>query len=398
MSLSHTDILIIGAGMAGLTLACGLAKQGLAVTLLEKKDIAAFNEDMPSDGRASAIAYSSQQALQALGLWEILAPHASPIHDIEVTDGDSPFFLHFDHKQVGKVMGYMLENHANLTALLKEARLLPNLRLLSPHYVTALEQLPHAARATLDDGAVIEARLMVATDGKHSSIRDMLGIRTASWDYGQTAIVCSIAHSKDHQCVAYERFLHGGPFAILPLKGGMHSSLVWVEKTSLVPELLQLTEEELTWHIQKRVGDALGEVALSSRCFSYPLSASFAKNYYKGRVVLVGDAAHSIHPIAGQGFNLGLQDIASLVESILHYKRLGLDIGAQAVLSRYSRERKPENMAMLAITDNLTRLFSSNSFPVKHSRRLGIGLINHIPPLQKFFIGYAMGMRKTEVK
>lgn len=398
MSPSHTDILIIGAGMAGLTLACGLAKQGFAVTLLEKKNIAAFNENTPSDGRASAIAYSSQQALQALDLWDNLSPHASPIHDIEITDGDSPFFLHFDHKQVGTVMGYMVENHAILTALLKEARSLPNLTLLSPHYVTQLEQLPHAARATLDDGQAIEARLLVATDGKYSAIREMVGIHTASWDYGQTAIVCSITHSNDHQCVAYERFLPGGPFAILPLKGGMHSSLVWVEKTALVPELLQLPEEELTWHIQKRVGDMLGEVTLSSRCFSYPLSASFAKIYHKGRVVLVGDAAHSIHPIAGQGFNLGLQDIASLVESILYYNRLGLDIGTQAVLNRYSRERKPENMAMLAITDNLTRLFSSRFFPIKHSRRLGIGLINHLPPLQRFFIGYAMGMRKTEAK
>lgn len=392
-----SDVVIVGAGMAGLTLAISLARQGLEVTVLEKADVELFKHQKPSvDGRSSAIAYASQQVLARFGIWDSLASDASPIYDIQVTDGNSPFYLHFDHKQVGDApMGYMLENNAILRGLFVEAGTLPNITILSPVSAISLQQLPHKAILMLNNGNTVEAKLVVAADGKKSAIRQMLHITTTGWDYNQTAIVCTISHEKDHGCVAQERFLPGGPFAVLPLKGGKHSSLVWVEKTELVPAFMKLSEAERCWHIQKRVGNKLGKIELVTPCISYPLSVCFANQYYRERTVLVGDAAHAVHPIAGQGFNLGIQDIAALVDAVIYNKQLGLDIGAQNMLKRYTTQRRPENMAMIAITDSLTRLFSTNISPIKYARQMGIGIVDHIAPLQRFFIRYAMGLRKS---
>ncbi len=394
-----TDVVIVGAGMAGLTLAAALARQGMKVTLLEKYDVGYFSAHPeitpPPDGRSSAIAYASQQILDRFGLWEgVLAAEACPINDIHITDGNTPFSLHFDHRQVGEMpMGYMLENRAILRALFNVAVTLPAITLLSPAHAVQITHDAHHAVVHLHDGRAIRARLVVAADGKTSTVRQMLNIPTTRWDYGQTAIVCTIAHEKHHQYVAQERFLPSGPFAVLPLKGGYHSSLVWVEKTPLIAQFMQMEESERLWHIQKRVGMSLGRVEPVTHFTSYPLNACFAERYAEGRAVLVGDAAHGIHPIAGQGFNLGVQDSGVLVDEVLAQYQLGLDIGAKHVLARYTSKRRPENMAMLAITDGLTRLFSTNFSSIKHARRLGIGAVDHIAPLQRFFIRYAMGLR-----
>jgi 2-octaprenyl-6-methoxyphenol hydroxylase len=390
-----TDTIIIGAGLNGLTAACALAKNGISVRLIEAEDLAKINAK-ESDGRTSAISYGSAQILQEIGVWAAMEKHGGAILDIRVTDNESPFFVHYDHKIVGDApMGYIIENYYIRKALFDLAAQYKNITILDKTKYTNLERNINNVKLTLDNGEEITSSLLIAADGKNSKVRELAGIKTTNWSYNQHGIVCTVKHEKNHNGVAVEKFLSAGPFAILPMQGGHHSSLVWTEPAELAPLYMQMNDEEFLEQLNERFRGYLGKIEVVGKRFSYPLSLCLARQYTATRLALIGDAAHAIHPIAGQGFNLGIRDIPPLVKLISDAKNLGLDIGSDSLLNEYAEARKFDNISMLAITDVLTRLFSNNIFPLKHARRLGMAAVNKIPAVKRLLIRHAMGVSKV---
>ncbi len=394
-SLSNSnkvDSIITGGGMAGISLACALASNGLRVALLEARSpesLLAHN----ADGRTSAISYGSAQILKRYNLWDELEEAGGPIWDIRVSDSKSPLFLHYDHSLIGnKPMGHIIDNLHILRSLYKKAETLTNLHIYAPARYTSITRDSAGVRMTLADTTVLEAKLLVGADGRNSHIRREAGIETWQWGYDQVGIVCNIHHEKPHNGLAEERFLPAGPFAVLPMAGGHHSSLVWTERTRHVPLYMAMDEEEFIYEIEKRVGTHLGKLTLASERFSYPLSLVHAKEYTATRLALIGDAAHAIHPIAGQGFNLGIRDIGILAERIITEHKHGLDIGSASVLADYNQARRADNTLMITITDSLTRLFSNRIAPLRTARILGMAAVEQATPLKKFFMRHAMGM------
>lgn len=380
------DVIIAGGGMVGLTQTIALAREGLRVAVLERTPLPAQLEPA-FDGRVSAVALASQRLLSAVGAWEGMEPHAQPILDIRVSDGDSPFFLHYDHHEVGsEPFGWIVENRHIRHALIEAARALPTLEVI-------IDEVRHieAQGSTVTVNGALAASLLIGADGKQSRVRELAGISCLEASYKQSAIVCTIAHAQPHGGLAQERFLPAGPFAVLPMTGN-RSSLVWTEKTENIPLFLRLPEEEFVQEIRERVGDYLGEIRTEGPRFSYPLSLAHAQSYTAPRLALIGDAAHGIHPIAGQGVNLGWRDVAALAELITERAKLGLDIGAEDVLAAYARRRRFDNCSMLAVTDGLNRLFSNNLWPLKLARGLGLWGVSHLPPLKRFFMRDAMGL------
>lgn len=396
------DLLIIGGGLVGLSLAQALGGAGLRIVVADREQPAVAANDA-FDGRASAIAWGSAQVLRAIGLWDRLAAHAEPIRDIRVSDGDSLLFVHYDHRQAGledgdgpAPLGYIIENRFTRRALYDALKQQSSVTFLAPVEVRALERGPGRVDATLDDGRRVTAALAVACDGRESPQRQAAGIGTTRWRYPQTGIVCSIQHERPHQGVAQERFLPAGPFAVLPLpdaEDGTHrSSIVWTERSELAPSMLALPDSEFAAEIQQRFGDSLGRIGVAGPRWSYPLGLLHADRYIAHRLALAGDAAHSIHPIAGQGLNLGLRDVAALAECLVDAARLGLDIGAAGALERYQRWRRVDTLMLVGVTDALNRLFSNDIRPVRLARDLGLGLVERVPPLKRMFMRHAMGM------
>jgi len=388
----HTDVLIVGGGLVGGALALGLARHGVTTMVVDRqKPDTVISPTF--DGRASAIAASSQKLLDAVGLWTHLVDKAQPILDIRVSDGPSLLFLHYDHADLGEgPLGYMLENREIRGAIATEfARHHKNLTIIAPATVRDFAQDADGGTVTLDDGRTITAKLVVAAEGKKSVVRDAAHIRVTGWQYPQTAIVATISHEHAHQGIAHERFLPAGPFAILPLKDGHHSSLVWTEAESRAESFLRLPDAQFLAEIDERVGGFLGALGLVGPRFSYPLGLQFASTYVQGRLALIGDTAHAIHPIAGQGLNLGLRDVGALIEVVVDAVKLGLDPAHPSGLDRYERWRRSDNLVMAGVTDVLNRLFSNNITPLRIARDLGLGAINQIPPLKKFFMRHAMG-------
>jgi len=386
----NTQITVIGAGLVGGTLACALAKNGIDVVIVDKSDPTIFG--LPKfDGRASAIAQASRKVLESVQLWELLEDKAEPILDIRVSDGNAPMFIHFSHKDVeDSALGYMVENR-DLRACLKQ--LIENLGIpvLAPTQISKYDFGPKKASLLLTDGRQVSSDLIVAADGQDSPARKEAGIVTRGWPYKQRAIVATIEHELPHRSIAHEHFLPSGPFAILPLKGGHHSSLVWTEKASLVDSFISLPNDIFLQEIEERVGDFLGSLCLVGPRFSHSLRLQLAEHYIHRRLALVGDAAHSIHPIAGQGLNLGLRDVAALTEAAVDIKELGLDLANPEGLARYQRWRRADNLLMAGATDIINRTFS-NDFPhVRLARDLGLKAVNHTPVLKRFFMHHAMG-------
>ena len=402
----ESEVLVVGGGLVGLSLAIVLAEAGLEVALVDAQAPEAMAAPA-HDGRASAIARGSQQALEAAGLWDAMAGAAQPILEIRVSDGQlgrpaSPLFLHYDREEVdGRPLGYMVENRVIRTALQDRAAGQARLRLLAPEKVTALERGPGWAEAALASGGRLRARLVVAADGKASPLRSGARIRTVNWDYPQVGIVATVGHEFPHNGVAHECFLPSGPFAMLPLPDGplaeggpdLHrSSIVWTEKRALAPKLLALDDGAFAAEMTRRFGRSLGELTAAGQRWSYPLSLTYATKSTLRRLALVGDAAHAIHPIAGQGLNLGLRDVAALAEVVVDAHRLGLDPGELPVLKRYESWRRVDNLMLLAVTDGLNRLFSNDLPPLRLARDLGLGLVNRVPPAKRFFMRHAMGL------
>ena len=394
------DAAVIGAGLSGLAAAVALAgpavRVPLEVLLIDAGDPREYR-DASFDGRASAITLTSRRMLEALDLWGGLEPDAQPMNEIIVTDSTldaprRPALLHFgDEAAAGGPTAWMVENRHLYAALHDAADAAPDIAILPKSRVEHFEFTRPAARLRLGSGETVEARLVVAADGRGSPARRAAGIETFDWAYGQTAIVATVEHEKEHGGRAEEHFLPAGPFAILPLTG-RRSSLVWTEEKAEAERIVALDEEPFAEELKRRFGDHLGEVKPVGPRHAYPLSMHLAKSFIGPRLALIGDAAHVVHPIAGLGFNLALRDVAALAESVAEAVRLGLDHGGPAALERYQSWRRLDTMMVALMTDGLNRLFSNDVAPVRLVRDLGLTLVDRAAPLKGFFMREAAGL------
>jgi len=387
------DLLIGGAGFAGLALAIAL-RQGLgdsfSVTVVDPS----LGGGPSKDPRASAIAAAARRLFEAIGVWEAVADMAQPILDMVVTDSKlddavRPTFLTFGGEvDEGEPFAHMIENRRLIDALVAKAKELGvGLR---PGTVSGFEHAPNTIDVTLGGGEIISARLLVGADGARSVIRETAGIASHGWNYDQSAIVTTVGHEREHNGRAEEHFLPSGPFAILPLTG-KRVSIVWTETKAEAERIVALPDGEFHAELEKRFGLHLGDIEVIGPRRAFPLGLFTARELIGERLALVGDAAHVIHPIAGQGLNMGLRDIAALAEAISDAARLGLDIGAPEVLTRYQRWRRFDTMTMGVATDGLNRLFSNSNDALRLARDVGLGLVERMPALKKVFIREAAG-------
>ena len=391
------DIVIAGGGTAGLCGALAIKRYapGLEVRIIDARPPASSSQQS-GDQRASAIAAAAQRMLESLGIWEKVADQAQPILSMEVTDSRlsdvvRPVFLTFsDAVGEGEPFAYMVPNNV-LAAALSDAALQAGVQMTAPETVNGFEETDAEMRLRLGSGGQQGCRLLIAADGARSHLRSLAGIRTNSWKYPQIAIVVNVRHERPHNGVAVEHFLPSGPFAILPLKDN-RSSLVWTERTDEGRRLLDSDDFVFQTELERRFGHKLGHIEVDSPRQGYPLGLILARDFVRSRFALLGDAAHAIHPIAGQGLNLGFRDVAALAETIVDAHRLGLDIGAVDVLRRYERWRRFDTWQMGVTTDLLNRLFSNNLTPVRAVRDFGLGLVDRMPGLKRMFIGEAAGI------
>ncbi len=392
-AIERADVVIAGGGFAGLALALAL-RQGLGESFRVVVADPAFAADARPDLRASAIAAAARRMFEALGVWDAVADEAQPILDMVVTDSKlehavRPVFLTFAGEvEPGQPFAHMIENAPLNAALARQARHEGiDLRATA---VTGFEHQGGRIAVSLGDGDV-SASLLVAADGARSGVREQAGIATHGWSYGQSAIVTTVAHERAHNGRAEEHFLPAGPFAILPLTGN-RSSLVWTETDAEAARIVALPDDEFHAELERRFGLHLGDIGVVGAKRAYPLGLFIARSFVADRIALVGDAAHVIHPIAGQGLNMGLRDVAALAEAIVDAARLGLDIGGADVLERYQRWRRFDTMAMGVATDGLNRLFSNESDVLRLMRDVGLGLVDRMPALKSFFIREAAGV------
>ena len=385
------DVLIAGGGYVGLCTALAL-KQGapsLSVAVVDPAPAGAGSRD----GRASAIAAAAKRMLEQLGIWEKIAATSQPITEMIVTDSKlrdavRPVFLTFSGSVGdGEPFAHMVPNGAMVGAL-AEAAAAAGVELIASESVVDFITHPSHVSARLAGGATIRARLLVAADGAKSRLRDLAGIRTVGWSYGQSGIVTTVQHERPHHGRAVEHFLPAGPFAILPLPGN-RSSLVWSESTESADRLVKADDFTFQLELERRFGHQLGAIEPIGTRRAYPIGLKLARAFVKPRVALVGDAAHAIHPIAGQGLNLGFKDAAALAETVVEAARLGLDPGALDILERYERWRRFDTVQMGVMTDALTRLFSNDNAALRIVRDVGLGLVDRLPRLKESFIGTA---------
>jgi 2-octaprenyl-6-methoxyphenol hydroxylase len=396
------DVAIVGAGMAGATLALALAQGGLDCVLIDPLPFETQAAET-FDGRASAISFSCFRQWRAIGAAAGIEPHAQRIEQILVTDGRSPgasaapgqgVWLRFDSAEIadrveGEPLGYLVENR-RIRAGLAQAVTAAPVRVLAPAKVAAVEARPGAVRLDLEDGRTIRAAVAVGADGRSSKVRTASGIEVTGWDYGHVGVVATVALGRDHHGVAYEHFLPSGPFAILPLTD-QRASLVWTEARARGAALMSARPEIFEAHLRRRFGAFLGEVSVLGQRFAYPLSLQLARRMTAPRAVLVGDSAHAVHPIAGQGLNMGLKDAAALAEVLIEAMRLGEDIGSAAVLERYARWRSLDNVGVALATDLFNRLFSNDHLLARAVRGTGMAVVNRIGPARRMFMAEAGG-------
>ena len=392
--MSKFDVIVVGGGLVGAAAARAFASAGLEAALVDRAPVetgAAF------DGRTTAVSHASVQVLRGVGLWPAIAAHAEPMADIRITDGEAPVFLHYDHREVGdEPFGYIVENRlirAAAAALLEDTS---NVSVLSPAVAERSERSGGFASLFLAGGDVLEAPLIVAADGRGSPLRREAGIGTVEWAYGQKALVLTVSHEQPHGNVAHERFLAGGPFAILPMTDGPdgehRSSIVWSERSDLADALLGLDDVRFLQELEWRFGDFLGDIRLVGPHWCWPVGLVLAECFFAERLALAGDAACGIHPIAGQGFNLGIRGVAALVECVVDAFRLGLDIGGPAVLADYQRRQRADSILLAGVTDGLNRLFSNDIPPVRAARQLGFAAVGRMPGLKRALMRHAMGV------
>jgi 2-octaprenyl-6-methoxyphenol hydroxylase len=393
MTVQKADVVIAGGGFAGLALALAL-RQGLGDSFRIVVADPAFAAGARPDVRASAIAAAARRMFEALGVWDAVAADAQPILDMVVTDSKlehalRPVFLTFAGEiEEGEPFAHMIENaplNAALAAKAREQGI--ELRTIA---LTNFQYEGLRITVSFGDGGV-SAALLVAADGARSRVRELTGIATHGWNYGQSAIVTTVSHERPHEGRAVEHFLPAGPFAILPLTGN-RSSLVWTETDAEAARIVALPDGEFHTELERRFGLHLGDIGIVGARRAYPLGLFVARAFVAERIALVGDAAHVIHPIAGQGLNMGLRDVAALAEAIVDAARLGLDIGGADVLDRYQRWRRFDTAVMGVATDGLNRLFSNESDVLRLMRDVGLGLVDRMPALKSFFIREAAGV------
>jgi 2-octaprenyl-6-methoxyphenol hydroxylase len=399
--LRHVEVCIVGAGPVGGTLACRLATQGITTAIIDRAPLPPM-ERPDFDGRAYAIAAGPRRLLEAAGLWEKLPEPTCPIQDIRVTDGRlgrpaSKLHLHFATRELGEAagpFGWMVEARSLRVALNAHMAVLPALQVFAPAEAD-VERRPDGAVVQVAGGPDLACRLVIAAEGRRSPLREAAGIPVTRLPYNQTGIVSAVAHERPHHNVALEHFLPSGPFAQLPMcatSGAPHvSAIVWTERDRLAQIMLRLDDARFAREIARRLGDHLGAVRPIGRRWSYPLAAMLAHRYVDTRLALVGDAAHGIHPIAGQGLNLGFRDVEVLADLMIAAISAGTDPGAPELLARYQRQRRPDNLAMLAATDALDRLFSNDRPLARLARDLGIAAVHRAAPLKRMFMRQAMG-------
>lgn len=393
------DAIIVGGGLAGGLAAVALERAGLSVALIDAQSPQTMRGG-DFDGRTTALAYACARLFRRLGLWAAIEGDAEPIRDILVTDGRarsalrdggaSPFHLHFDSRELeaGEPLGYIIENRVLREAMLDAIERSSQIAFRAPAKAASVTRGPARAEVLLESGERISASLVIAADGKRSRLRTEAGIKINRWRYSQTGIVATVLHERPHKGVAYEFFLPSGPFAILPLTGN-RSNLVWTEREEAAPAYLALDDGAFTREIANRFGDFLGELRLEGPRWSYPLSFHLAQSFTAPRLALIGDAAHAVHPIAGQGFNLGVKDIAALAEVLEEARGLGLDPGSEGVLANYQRWRRFDSASLALGMDGLVRLFSNDFGPLRLARDIGMGAVGRVAPLRRFFMRQA---------
>lgn len=391
-----SDILIIGGGLNGPALALALSRAGLGVTMVDALP-RQTRKDPEFDGRAYALAVSSVRLLRGIGIWPRVADRAQPIEKIVITDGRpgegaGPFVLTFDSAEIEEgAMGQMVEDRYLRGAVLDALETAPGVTVLDSARVVAQEADAGGASVTLEDGRILRGALLVGCDGRSSGTALRAGIRRKGHDYGQTAITCAVAHEHPHQGVAHEFFTPDGPFAILPLPEN-RCSIVWSTGNAQARELMAMDDAAFIEALKPIFGSHLGMLSLAGRRYSHPLNLTLADSFIADRVALAGDAAHGLHPIAGQGLNAGLRDVAVLADVLTATHRRGEDPGAAAVLERYARWRRFDSGMLAAATDGLNSLFSNDNPLLRLGRGLGLGAVQAIPPLRRAFIREAAGL------
>ena len=394
--MQDTDILIAGGGLNGPALALALAQGGLRVTVVDSRPAPARAE-AGFDGRAYALALASQRLLAITGVWPRIAAH-QPILKIKASDGvagqgPSPFFLGFDSAELEEgPMGFMVEDRHLYAAFLAAMQEDPRITLMSGETVVAQAADAQRITVTLASGQQLSARLLVGCDGRQSGTAARAGIRRSGWGYGQTALVTAIRHEKHHQGTAQQFFMPAGPLAILPLAGGHHSSIVWSESDNAAQAIQALDDAAYLEVLRPRFGDFLGEIALAGARFTYPLNLTLANRFIDNRLALVGDAAHGVHPIAGQGLNLGLRDVAALAQVVIEAHRRGEDFGSLTTLDAYQRWRRFDATTLALGMDTVNRLFSNDNPALRAARDLGMGVVGALPGLRRAFIRQAAGL------
>lgn len=393
------DAIVAGGGFVGSALALGLSRfapKGFRVALIDIEENAAGK----ADGRASALSAASKALLSTLGVWPALAANAQAISRIEITDSGlettlRPPILDFDNElRGGETQAYMIENRDLAGALAAAVATNEAIEVIAPDRIEDHASGPLGVKAKLASGATIGAPLLLAADGKRSQLRERAGIKCVAWSYPQIGIVTTVAHAQPHEGCAVQHFLPAGPFAILPLKGN-RSSIVWTEEREAGDAIMALNDAGFTAELSRRFGSMLGEIALAGPRQAFPLDFQIARSFVGERLALAGDAAHAVHPLAGQGLNIGFRDVAALIETVVDGARLGLDIGSPVLLERYERWRRFDSALSATAMDSLNRLFSNDSAPLRALRDFGLGVVDQLPWLKRALVHEAAGLGGT---
>jgi 2-octaprenyl-6-methoxyphenol hydroxylase len=391
-----SDLIIIGGGLNGPALALAAAQGGLTSTVIDALPLAS-RKAPDFDGRSYALALTSQRLLNAIGGWNSIADDAQPMLEIKVTDGrsgegPSPLFMHFDHAEIEEgPMGYLVEDRYLRRAFVEAMPAQPLSTLRHEETVVAQQIDPDGARVTLASGEGLRGRILIGSDGRRSGTAARAGIKRTGWNYGQTALVCAVEHEKPHGGIAHQFFMPSGPLAILPLTGN-RSSIVWSETETNAKRICAMSDSDYLDALRPAFGNFLGDIELTGARFTYPLNLTIANSFIAERLALIGDAAHGVHPIAGQGLNAGLRDVAALAEVLILAARRGEDIASPLVLERYQQWRRFDTATLAIATDAFNKLFSNDNPILRLGRDLGMGVINSVPGLRRTFIREAAGL------
>jgi len=391
-----TEILVVGGGLIGSAMAIALSSIGFDVTVIDRQSDQ-LTKTHVFDGRAYALSHASIRMLKALGIWNYIEENAEPILDIKVSDGRvgegaSDWFLHFDHQELEEgPMGHLIEDRHIREALKANITKSKQIEYIYNTEVISKSVDDTAVSLNLSDGRILRSRLLIGCDGRNSNIAKWSNISHIGWDYNQSALVCAISHEKPHYGIAHQFFTPSGPLAILPLPGNK-SSIVWTETKDKAKDINIMCDEDYLSALSPVIGNFLGPISLVGDRFSYPLGLSIAENFISNCTVLVGDSAHGIHPLAGQGLNLGLKDIAALTEVLALAKRRGENFSSKDVLERYQKWRRFDTSAMAVVTDSINKLFSNDNTLLRSIRDIGLGGVNATPQLRRSFMRHAAGL------